>query len=140
MHLAVADYVVLVVTLAGAIFGLFGGFSGALAFLAGVGAASASVRFGWDALAARISTQWMLALAALAMALVAFGVARLIVKKTVNRLLAQPADAIFGALTAAVAAFGVSVAVLYLVNQVGGEELQVESVILRDVLSCAQTV
>ncbi len=78
----------------------------------------------------------MLALAALAMALVAFGVARLIVKKTVNRLLAQPADAIFGALTAAVAAFGVSVAVLYLVNQVGGEELQVESAILRDVLSC----
>ena len=136
MQLATADYIVLGVTLVGAVLGLFGGFSGALAFLAGVGAASASVRFGWDALAARISTQWMLALAALAMALVAFGAARLIVKKTVNKLLAQPADAIFGALTAAVAAFGVSVAVLYLVRQVGGEDVQLESVILQDVLSC----
>ena len=136
MQLATVDYIVLGVTLVGAVLGLFGGFSGALAFLAGVGAASASVRFGWDALAARISTQWMLALAALAMALVAFGIARLIVKKTVNKLLAQPADAIFGALTAAVAAFGVSVAVLYVVKQVGGEDVQFESVILRDVLSC----
>ena len=136
MQLATVDYIVLGVTLVGAVLGLFGGFSGGLAFFAGVGAASASVRFGWDALAARISTQWMLALAALAMALVAFGIARLIVKKTVNKLLAQPADAIFGALTAAVAAFGVSVAVLYVVKQVGGEDVQFESVILRDVLSC----
>ena len=54
----------------------------------------------------------------------------------INKLLAQPADAIFGALTAAVAAFGVSVAVLYLVRQVGGEDVQLESVILQDVLSC----
>ena len=136
MQLATADYVILGATLVGAIFGLFGGFSGALAFLAGVGAASAAVRFGWDALASRIATPWLLALAALGVALVAFGIARLIVKKTVNKLLAQPADAIFGALTAAVAAFGVSVAVLYVVKQVGGEDVQFESVILRDVLSC----
>ena len=96
MQLATADYVILGATLVGAIFGLFGGFSGALAFLAGVGAASAAVRFGWDALDSRIATPWLLALAALGVALVAFGIARLIVKKTVNKLLAQPADAIFG--------------------------------------------
>lgn len=135
MQLATADYVILGATLAGAIFGLFGGFSGALAFLAGVGAASAAVRFGWDALASRIATPWLLALAALGVALVAFGIARLIVKKTVNKLLAQPADAIFGALIAALAAFGVSIAALYMVQQVGGEEFPVESSILREVLS-----
>ena len=44
MQLATADYIVLGVTLVGAVLGLFGGFSGALAFLAGVGAASRKAR------------------------------------------------------------------------------------------------
>jgi len=135
MQLSTADYVILGATLVAALFGLFGGFSGALAFLAGVGAASAAVRFGWGPLESRIETPWLLALAALAVALVAFGVARLIVKKTVHKMLAQPGDAIFGLLVSAVAGFALAVAAVYLATVVGGEELGVESSILREVLS-----
>ena len=135
MTLATADYVILGAALVAGIFGLFGGFSGALAFLAGVGAASAAVRFGWDALASRIETPWLLALAALAVALVAFGIARLIVKKTVHKMLAQPGDAIFGAIVSAVAGFALAVAATYLAKTVGGDDLGVESSILREVLS-----
>ena len=135
MQLATADYVILGATLAAAILGLFGGFSGALAFLAGVGAGSAAVRFSWSSLEARIQRPWALALAALAIALVAFGIARMLVKKTVNKLLAQPADAIFGAIVSAVAGFGLSVAGTYLAARIGGEDLNVESSILVEVLS-----
>lgn len=137
MSLASADYVILGATLAAAIFGLFGGFSGALAFLAGVGAATAAVRFGWDSLAARISVNWLLVLAALAVALVAFGIARLMVKKTVNKLLAQPADAIFGMLVAAAAGFALALGAVYIATQVCGEEMAIESRILSEVLSIA---
>jgi len=137
MSLAAADYIILGATLAAAIFGLFGGFSGALAFLAGVGAASAAVRLGWDPLAARISVNWLLVLAALAVALVAFGIARLIVKKTVNKLLAQPADAIFGMLVAAAAGFALALGAVYIATRVGGEEMNIESRILSEVLSIA---
>ena len=135
MSLATSDYAILAATLVAAVFGLFGGFSGALAFLAGVGAASAAVRFGWGPLESRIETPWLLALAALAVALVAFGVARLIVKKTVHKMLAQPGDAIFGLLVSAVAGFALAVAAVYMAAVVGGEELRVESSILREVLS-----
>jgi len=135
MALATADYAILGATLVSALFGLFGGFSGALAFLAGVGAASAAVRFGWGTLESRIQTPWLLALAALAVALVAFGVARLIVKKTVHKILAQPGDAIFGLLVSAVAGFSLAVAAVYMATVVGGDELAIESSILREVLS-----
>ena len=135
MALAIADYVILGATLVTAIFGLFGGFSGALAFLAGVGAATASVRFGWSWLESRIATPWLLGLAALGIALVAFGIARLIVKKTVNRILAQPADAIFGAIVSAVAGFAVSVSAVYFAERVGGDGFAVESSILKEILS-----
>jgi len=137
MSLAAADYVILGATLVAAILGLFGGFSGALAFLAGVGAATAAVRFGWDPLAARIHVNWLLVLATLAVALLAFGIARLIVKKTVNRLLAQPADAIFGMLAASAAGFALALGAVYIATQVGGEEMNIESRILSEVLSIA---
>ena len=110
MTLGSSDYIILGVSLAAAILGMFGGFSGALAFLAGVGAAVATIRFGWGLLESYIETPWALTLAALVCALVAFGIARLIVKKCVKNLLAQPADAIFGFLTAAVAGFAAALA------------------------------
>ena len=130
-----ADYVILGATIVAAIFGLFGGFSGALAFLAGGVAASAAVRFGWGLLEQHISNTWLLALAALAVALVAFAIARLIVKKTVNKMLAQPADAVFGALVAAVAGFALSLSALYALNRFGGGDLHADSAILKEVLS-----
>jgi uncharacterized membrane protein required for colicin V production len=135
MQFATVDYVILAATLVAAVFGLFGGFSGALAFLAGVGAAAASVRFGWGALESRIGSPWLLGLAALAMALVAFGIARLIVKKTVHKMLAQPGDAIFGFLVSAVSGFALSVSAVYALNRLGLWESGEESLILNVVLS-----
>ena len=135
MQFATVDYVILAATLVAAVFGLFGGFSGALAFLAGVGAAAASVRFGWGALESRIGSPWLLGLAALAMALVAFGIARLIVKKTVHKMLAQPGDAIFGFLVSAVSGFALSVSAVYALNRLGLWESGEESLILYVVLS-----
>jgi uncharacterized membrane protein required for colicin V production len=132
MALGSSDYIMLGVSLAAAILGMFGGFSGALAFLAGVGAAVAALRFGWDSLACRIETPWVLALAALACALVFFGIARLIVKKTVKNLLAQPADAIFGAMIAAVSGFAIAVAAAYALEHLLG--IAVSSSLLTEVL------
>ena len=135
MQLSTADYVILGATLVAALFGLFGGFSGALAFFAGVGASSASVRFGWGALESRIESPWLLGLAALAVSLVAFGIARLIVKKTVHKMLAQPGDAIIGFLVSAVSGFATSVSAVYALNRLGLWESGEESLILNAVLS-----
>ena len=75
-------------------------------------------------------------MAALAAALLAFGIARLIVKKTVKDLLAQPADAIFGALTSAVAGFAAALAAAYGLENILG--VAVDSALLGEVLSrCA---
>ena len=133
MALESSDYVILGVSLAAAILGIFGGFSGALAFLAGVCAAVGALRFGWDFLAEHIMTPWLLVAAALVVALIAFGVVRLIVKKSVKNLLAQPADAIFGALTAAIAAFAAALAAAYALETV--LEIPVGSRLLQEALS-----
>lgn len=131
MALESSDYVILGVSLAAAILGIFGGFSGALAFFAGVCAAVGALRFGWDFLAERIVTPWLLAVAALVVSLVAFGIVRLVVKKSVKNLLAQPADAIFGALTAAVAAFAATLAAAYALENL--LEIPVDSRLLQEV-------
>lgn len=132
MTLGTSDYTMLGVSIAAAILGSFGGFSGALAFLAGICAAVLALRFGWPLLDANIKTPWLLAVAALSAALVVFGLARFIVKKTVNHLLAQPADAIFGALTAAVAGFAAALAAAYACENL--LDVPVDSVLLRQVL------
>lgn len=132
MSLGSSDYIILGVSLAAAILGMFGGFSGALAFLAGVGAAVATLRFGWGYLESRIETPWVLGLAALVCALVAFGIARLIVKKCVKNLLAQPADAIFGVLVAAVAGFALAIAGAFALEKMF--EMPVDSAILPQVV------
>ena len=131
MALESSDYVILGVSLAAAILGIFGGFSGALAFFAGVCAAVGALRFGWDFLAERIVTPWLLVVAALVVSLVAFGIVRLVVKKSVKNLLAQPADAIFGALTAAVAAFAAALAAAYALENL--LEIPVDSCFLQEV-------
>ena len=132
MALGSTDYIIIGISLAAAVLGMFGGFSGALAFLAGVGAAVAALRFGWDFLAARIETPSVLALAALLCALVVFGIARLIVKKFVKNLLAQPADAIFGALIAAVAGFAAAIAGAYAFEH--AFDMPVDSSLLKEVV------
>jgi len=110
--LAIADFAVLVITAVAAILGAFGGFSGALGFGAGLIAAGLAVRFGRGCIAEFLPAGWMVAIGVLVLALVCFGLVRVIVKRVVKGLLAQPADAIFGALVAAVSGAAVSLAAL----------------------------
>ncbi len=109
MILQPADYVVGAIVITLAIMGLFRGFSGALAFLVALGAAAAVSVCGWSLSAEWLTETWMRAAATLVATLLAFGLVRLLVKKFVNGLLAQPSDAIFGFLV------GLAVGILLLV-------------------------
>ena len=109
-----ADYVIFGATAVAAVFGLIGGLSGALAFLAGSVSAALAGRFAWGASVGWFDAAWARGLASLAIALVAFGLARKLVRMVVHKILAQPGDAIFGILVSAVAGFALSLAVAYL--------------------------
>lgn len=91
-----ADYVLLGFTLVAAVTGLFRGFSGTLAFFCASAVAALAGAFGWPLSAGFVSETWMRVAIVLVGVLVTFGIARVIVRKLVNGLLAQPADAIFG--------------------------------------------
>lgn len=98
MELLPADYVLLALAAVCALTGLFRGFSGTLAFFVAVFAALAGGYAAWIHGAAFLENAWTRGLAAFVCALLAYGIARLIVKKLVNGLLAQPSDAILGLL------------------------------------------
>lgn len=91
-----ADWVLAAATLAMAVLGLFRGFSGTLAFIAASASAAAAALFGWNALKPYIGVEWQRGAAILLAALLVFGLVRIIVKKIVNGLLAQPTDSILG--------------------------------------------
>lgn len=112
-----ADYVIGIITLAAGILGIFGGFSGALAFGTGLVAAGVGGKFAHATLANFLSAEWAVLLATLVVALLAFGIARLIVKRVVKGLLAQPADAIFGSLVAALTGAAVAILAVYAANR-----------------------
>ena len=82
-----------------AVLGLFRGLSGTLGFVLGVIAAAFAGSFGWAYSTSFTEVAWQRAAGVLVASLLAFGLVRLIVKKMVNGLLAQPSDAIFGVLT-----------------------------------------
>ena len=96
-----ADYVLCGITVVMAVLGLFRGFSGTLGFVLGVVAAAFAGSFGWAYSASLTDVLWQRGAGVLVVTLLAFGIVRLIVKKLVNGLLAQPSDAIFGFLTGA---------------------------------------
>lgn len=96
MNLLPADYALGGLTIALAVLGLFRGLSGTLAFLAATLAASAVGTIGWRAAEPYLTVGWQRALAVFVAALLAFGLVRIVVRKFVNGLLAQPADAFFG--------------------------------------------
>ena len=100
-----ADYVLCGITVVMAVLGLFRGFSGTLGFVLGVIAATFVGSFGWTYSLSFTTVTWQRGAGVLVATLLAFGIVRLIVKKLVNGLLAQPSDAIFGFLIGA--AFGV---------------------------------
>lgn len=110
IELLPADYVICALALAAAVLGLFRGFSGTLAFLAAVAAGGIVSFLCWKYSSGFLEHDWMRGAVTLVSSLVAFGIVRVLVKKTVNGLLAQPSDAVFGALAGlASVVFAVSV-------------------------------
>ena len=108
MQLLPADYVLCGLAVAMAVTGLFRGFSGTLAFALASFASALTAMFGWARSEAFTQTMWMRGAGTLVATLLVFGIVRLVVKKLVNGLLAQPTDALFGALVGA----GLGVALL----------------------------
>ena len=101
MQLQPADYVLCGLAVIATATGLFRGFSGTLAFLVASSAAAAVGTFGWRWSTALSDSAWIRAVGSLVASLLAFGIVRMCVKKLVNGLLAQPSDAILGALAGA---------------------------------------
>ena len=114
-----AEYVILAATLGAAVIGLFIGFSGSLAFLFASLAASATAHFGWTMAAESLPDVWTRGAAVAVAALLAFGIVRWIVKKTVHGVMAQPGDAIFGALVAGAVGFCFSAGGILLLATLG---------------------
>ena len=106
-----ADYALCGITIVMAVLGLFRGFSGTLGFALGAIAAAFAASFGWTCSASFTTVAWQRGAGVLVVTLLAFGIVRLIVKKLVNGLLAQPSDAIFGFLIGA--ALGVLILVAW---------------------------
>ena len=106
-----ADYAICGITIVMAVLGLFRGFSGTLGFVLGAVAAAFAASFGWVHSASFTDVAWQRGAGVLAVTLLVFGIVRLIVKKLVNGLLAQPSDAIFGFLVGA--ALGVLILVAW---------------------------
>ena len=100
-----ADYVLCGLTLVMAVTGLFRGFSGTLAFALATAAAVFAGAFGWPYSASFTPVVWMRAAGTLVGVLLTFGLVRMLVRKLVGGLLAQPSDALFGLLIGA--SFGV---------------------------------
>lgn len=137
MALLPADYVILGAAAVAAVFGLIGGFSGALAFLAGTVGAAVAGRLAWFASLDWFDAAWARALSALALALVAFGLARKVVRLVVHNILAQPGDAIFGFLVAAASGFALALTAAYLLDLSG--VWPVQSVLLKQAQALALT-
>ncbi len=97
------DWVLAGFVLSMAVMGLFRGFSGTLAFMAAIAAASVAGFKAWELAPNWLGQLWMCGAATLIVVLIVFGIVRLIVKKIVNGILAQPSDAIFGFVAGAVA-------------------------------------
>ena len=119
MALGVAEYVILAATLGAAVIGLFIGFSGSLAFLAGSIAAAAVARFGWTMAIDVLPNAWTRGIAVAVAALVAFGIVRWVVRKIVHGFVAQPGDAIFSALVAGAIGFCFSAGGILLLAAIG---------------------
>lgn len=98
MQLLPADYALCGLTIVLAVMGLFRGFSGTLAFVLATAAAAMTGMFAWPYSESFTPVLWMRGAGTLVGTLLAFGLVRLLVKKLVNGLLAQPSDALFGLL------------------------------------------
>ncbi len=91
-----ADWALVAFTVLCAFVGLFRGFSGTLGFAVASAAATFSVTPCWDLTEFVTAALWPRRILCFIAILLVFGVVRLVVKKLVRGLLAQPSDAIFG--------------------------------------------
>lgn len=114
-----------------AIMGIFRGFSGALSFVTASASATTAAMFFWGYLTRWEMQMWVRGAITLAIALIVFGVVRAIVKKMVNGLLAQPADAIFGFLVGLL--LGVLIVVIWAVSGIGHEYSNIVQEVARHV-------
>lgn len=116
MTLTFLDLVVSAVTLLATVGGVFVGFSGSLAFLAGL---SVSVLGGIYTYpyAEHMIENGLLRVFCVALAgIVVFGLVRGIVKRFVRGLVAQPGDAIIGALISGITVASFSLGILWLIS------------------------
>ena len=135
MDLLVPDYVVIAFALGGAVWGLFIGFSGALAFLAGAVAAVAFAKIGWPISAQWLEATWGRIIALVVADLLVFGLVRMLVRRVVKGLVAQPGDALLGSLSAAISGLSIALTAIYIADS-SGYFPELRSVILDRLLAC----
>lgn len=96
LELLPGDYVVCGLTAVMAVTGLFRGFSGTVGFAVAAAAAVAAAFFAWPQSLQFTDVTWMRAGGTLVAVLLVFGLVRMVTKRIVNGLLAQPTDALLG--------------------------------------------
>lgn len=101
MQLLPADYALMAVAAVAALIGLVRGLSGTIAFALASIAALFVASFGWPLSAQFTAVAWQRIGAVALATLVVFGLVRWISRCTVNKILSQPSDAIFGFLAGA---------------------------------------
>ncbi len=114
MTLAAPDYFILALAAGGAVAGLFIGVSGSLAFLAGTAGAVLAGHLCWPLSADYLESTPARGFAVALAVVVSFWIARTLVRRTVKLAVAQPGDAIFGALVAAATGFAVGLGLVWL--------------------------
>ena len=119
MTLAPPDYVILALAAGGAVTGLFIGLSGALAFFVGAVGAGFAATFCWPLSASYFESGMTRGVAVAIASLVAFWIVRMVVRRTVKVALAQPGDAIFGAIAAALSGLAAGLGVIWLAQFLG---------------------
>ena len=131
MELQVADYVILGLVVVMAVLGLFRGFSGIFAFVAGFAVSAAVTALGWWSFLRAVESVWARGVAAVVLFIVAFAIVRFLVKYIVGKLLTQPSDAIFGV------CFGIFCGALLVWTAAGNPDLRSYSRIASAVYSYA---
>lgn len=98
----IIDYILLALSCFFVIMGLFRGASGFFSFISATIVSATVALTSWPIVCGYINSAWIRVLAIIVLVLLAYGAVRCLVGWLVNKLLAQPADAIFGMVLGAV--------------------------------------
>lgn len=98
----IIDYILLALLCFFVIMGLFRGASGFFSFISATIVSATVALTSWPIVCGYTNSAWIRVLAIIVLVLLAYGVVRCLVGWLVNKLLAQPADAIFGMVLGAV--------------------------------------